>query len=221
MTYIELARLKRKLTVARTRNTSLASSPKAPSRSSMGPGTGSDSCRSPSACSAERPLSAPAVPASPSCHRGSIAFGMMAGIAGVSIPTSSSCEPTATNAAGGGETSKEEVKKAPVWARGLFGVGGPVEESDLESELSDDRPKLWERTWYLAVRYLWDSWSAPAWYTRFVQTVAGFIVLDPFTDLFIIICILLNTACLAAEDANSDKEQIDFLKAANKVILCK
>ena len=192
----------------------------------MGPGTASDSCRSPSACSAERPSSAP--------------FGMAEGLAGVSLPTSEAAaieagvSPRSSGAAryngdgdgdgdrrgsymGGAPKEAMKTKKAPAWARGLFGVGGPVEEEDFESELSDDRPKLWERAFELAVRYLWDSWSAPVWYTRFVQPAAGCIVLDPFVDLFIIICILLNTACLAAEDANSDKEQIDFLKAANKV----
>ena len=47
-------------------------------------------------------------------------------------------------------------------------------------------------------RTLWDSWTCPRWFQLFQRCVAFFIC-DPFTDLFITICIVLNTACLAAD----------------------
>ena len=71
--------------------------------------------------------------------------------------------------------------------------------ADSVAALSRKKKEKWSRRLLLWMkRTLWDSWTCPRWFQLFQRCVAFFIC-DPFTDLFITICIVLNTACLAAD----------------------
>jgi hypothetical protein len=50
------------------------------------------------------------------------------------------------------------------------------------------------------------------------QAAFGFIILDAFMDLFIIICILLNTLCMALDHYDMNPKMAEVLSTCNYVI---
>ena len=50
-----------------------------------------------------------------------------------------------------------------------------------------------------------------------VQEAVKWFILDPFVDLFITICILLNTVCMAMDHEGIDKTKEEWLEGANMV----
>ena len=60
------------------------------------------------------------------------------------------------------------------------------------------------------------SWECPGWFKAF-QRAVGFIILDPFVDLFITLCILGNTAFMALDQHGLTQEQKDTLEQGNQV----
>ena len=60
------------------------------------------------------------------------------------------------------------------------------------------------------------SWEVPLWFQR-IQKVVGFLVLDPFVDLFITLCILANTAFMAMDQHGMSEEMKEVLENGNQV----
>ena len=60
------------------------------------------------------------------------------------------------------------------------------------------------------------SWECPGWFKKF-QNAVGFIILDAFVDLFITICILVNTAFMAWDQYGLTEESKNFLENGNQV----
>lgn len=83
-----------------------------------------------------------------------------------------------------------------------------------------EKEKLSRRLLRWMKRTLWDSWMCPAWF-RFFQRCIAFFICDPFTDLYITICIVLNTACLAADHhgPTATEQFRAFLKNSNTVLV--
>ena len=64
------------------------------------------------------------------------------------------------------------------------------------------------------------SWECPWWFKKFQEWV-GFFVLDAFIDLFITLCILVNTAFMAMDHYDMSQDLSMFLENGNKVgVLC-
>lgn len=66
------------------------------------------------------------------------------------------------------------------------------------------------------VKRLVCDWEVPPWFIR-IQNAVGFIILDAFVDLFITLCILANTAFMAADHHGMSPEMGLTLEAGNKV----
>ena len=60
------------------------------------------------------------------------------------------------------------------------------------------------------------SWECPSWFKQ-IQKGIGFIILDPFVDLFITLCILGNTAFMALDRHGQTDEQKQTLEDGNQV----
>lgn len=60
------------------------------------------------------------------------------------------------------------------------------------------------------------SWECPGWFKKF-QSGVGFLILDPFVDLFITLCILANTAFMALDRHGLTDEQKSTLEKGNQV----
>jgi len=60
------------------------------------------------------------------------------------------------------------------------------------------------------------SWECCAAY-KFLKKVVSFIILDPFTELFITTCIVLNTIFMSIDTNDNDSNLAEILKTANYV----
>ncbi|XP_060573372.1 sodium channel protein type 4 subunit alpha B-like isoform X4 [Ruditapes philippinarum] len=60
------------------------------------------------------------------------------------------------------------------------------------------------------------SWEVPRWFAK-IQEWVGFIILDAFVDLFITLCILANTAFMAADQHGMSPEMGRTLEMGNQV----
>lgn len=60
------------------------------------------------------------------------------------------------------------------------------------------------------------SWEVPRWFAK-IQEWVGFVILDAFVDLFITLCILANTAFMAADQHGMTPEMGRTLEMGNQV----
>jgi hypothetical protein len=93
------------------------------------------------------------------------------------------------------------------------GSDAQIHEDDKPSEV---KRKLKDIVLEKLQQYLCDSWHCPPCWD-IVRKIVGFIVLDPFVDLFITLCIVVNTLFLALDHYGMDKEFERALKNGNYV----
>lgn len=91
--------------------------------------------------------------------------------------------------------------------------------TDKEEEV--DRPKLKERLLAgclkcIDILCVWDC----CWCWVRVQELVALIVFDPFMELFITLCIVVNTLFMAMDHDNMDPDFENILKSGNYVSLC-
>lgn len=83
-------------------------------------------------------------------------------------------------------------------------------------ETKKKKEKFSEKMFRYLKKKLWDSWQCPGWFKCF-QHVVGLFICDPFADLYITICIVLNTLCLAIDYHGASEQFKQSLKNANLV----
>ncbi|KAK3595510.1 hypothetical protein CHS0354_021609 [Potamilus streckersoni] len=87
-----------------------------------------------------------------------------------------------------------------------------IPNTGFVSIASIEKEPLKDKVWRIV-----NSWECPWWWQNYVQKYAALFILDAFVDLFVTLCILVNTVFMAMDYHGISKEMMTTLERGNQV----